>query len=104
MSFLENFKRVSAKYQYGTISAIIGAFALVSFIVVVQVAEHQLPVMAYKLTVVAGGGALGVLFDLVAFAHGGELRDQKSEIARAAVLLRRGIVVSGMALACAMAM
>ena len=64
---------------------------------------HQINVLIYKAAVVLGGAVLGYLFDQAAFLRGGQLKDQRSEVTRAAVILRRGVMVIGGSIAMSLA-
>ena len=75
-----------------------------AFIVIFFEYSHQVGVILYKCMVTMAGALIGYLIDLGLFQRGGQLRDQKSEIGKAAVMLRRGFIVGVMALAMANAM
>lgn len=66
---------------------------LVGLGVVLAFEQHQLMRILVDVVQIAIAATVGLVFDHLAFARGGELRDQDSEVTRAAVLLRRGIVV-----------
>ena len=63
---------------------------------------HMHEYIGYALLRISMGGMVGWLFDRLLFMRHGELDDCSEGIEKAAILLRRGIVVTGFALASAM--
>ena len=82
---------------------VLGMVLMSLFIYMVAEHEHRLEILAWKVIVAMAGGLVGWLADIVLFSKHGSLDDQESDIAKAAVLLRRGIVVSLGMMACAIA-
>ena len=81
----------------------LGLIAATLVVALVTQYEHQRPVLMWKLTCIMAGGLVSAAIDHILFKRGGELQDQVSELTRAAVLVRRGIVVGAGMLACAVA-
>ena len=97
-------KRLQSGYISEIILTILFALTVCAFVFIFFEISHQVPVILYKASVTMSGAMIGYFLDLGLFQHGGQLRDQKSEIGKAAVMLRRGFIVGALALAMSGAM
>ena len=92
------------KFKFETLFTLIIAVTVGLLLYIYFNFSKDFEIVLYKFSVVTLGALSGFIIDLALFKSGGELQDQTSELCRAAVLLRRGFIVSILALAMSGAM